>query len=155
MGIYRLESEAHPLTWQGGGAAKSMSACFGAWSSVGVCLAAPILPWFVLRAPPKVPGPGRTAGLCPSPCLCLEPQGGSVRPGSDQPGPRTWERREGATLQPPIRLSASLFPEEISLTVPSSWQAEGEGVEEQGRGVCEREGERRGDVTASLGEREI
>lgn len=60
------------------------------------------------------------------------------------------------TLQPsaPIRLSASPFPEEISLTVPSSWQAEGEGVEEQGRGVCVREREA-GDVTASLGEREI
>lgn len=37
VGIYRLESEAHPLSWQAGGAARSMSACFGACSSVGVC----------------------------------------------------------------------------------------------------------------------
>ena len=52
MGICRLESEAHPLTWQGAEAAKSMSACFGACSSVGVCFAAPIPPWFV-QAPPE------------------------------------------------------------------------------------------------------
>lgn len=104
-------------------------------------------------------GPGRTASLCPSPPrLCLEPQGGSVRTGSDQLGPELGRgEREGATVQPsaPIRLSASPFPEEISLTVPSSWQAEGEGVEEQGRGVCVREREGAGGVTASLGKREI
>lgn len=45
----------------------------------------------------------------------------------------------GVTLQPstPIRLSASPLPEEISLTVPSSWQARGRG----GGGTGDRERE--------------
>lgn len=145
MGIYRVESEAHPLTWQGWEAAKSMSACFGAFSSVGVCLTAPMLPRF-LPAPPERLVLAEQPAYVHLAVLCLEPQGGCVRLGCDRLGPEPWERREGATLQPrsPIRLSASLFPKEISLTVPSSWQAKGEGVEEQGRGVCVWESERRG-----------
>lgn len=107
---------------------------------------------------------------------------GLFDPGSDQLGPEPVRGERGRHTGPPIRLSASLFPEEISLTVPSSWQAEEEGGRNREEvrvcvcvwdcgsvrvcvcgivGVCvcvserEREKEGGGNVTASLGKREI
>lgn len=115
-----------------------MSACFGACSLVGVLLAAPIPPRF-LQAPAE------RRALAEQPVYvhlpdCVwnhrEALFGST-PTSLEPTEREKEREMGAMLKhsAPIRLSVSPFPEEISLTVPGSWQAEAEGVEGQGRGV--------------------
>lgn len=46
--------------------------------------------------------PGRTASLCPSPRLCLEPQGGSVRAGSDQLGPEPQRGERGRHYSPEL-----------------------------------------------------
>lgn len=48
----------------------------------------------------RVSGPGRTVSLCPSPCLCLEPQGGSVRPSCDQFGPEPERGEKGRHYSP-------------------------------------------------------
>lgn len=103
---------------------------------MGVCLAAPILPRF-LRAPPERRALAEQPVSVHLPVCVWNHREALFSPALISLAQNLRAEREGATLQPsaPIRLSALPFPEEISLTVPSSWQAEGEGVEEQGRGV--------------------
>ncbi len=132
-----------------------MSACFGACSSVGVCLAAPILPRF-LRAPPE------RRALAEQPACVHLPV-------------CVWNHREALFGPAPISLAQNLREERggditaqsshqtVCLAVPLGNQFNSpQLLASRGRGGggtgkrCVREGEREGgDVTASLGEREI
>lgn len=112
----------------------------------------------------RASGPGRTASLCPSLCLSLEPQGSSVQLSLDHPGPEPERRARGRQHSPAQRSHQTVcfsVPRGNQFNSPQLLASRGRvgwgGREE----VCVCVGERgreemgKGGVTAFLGEREI